>query len=189
VPWTVKVPNIDEIYFSRLRRDMSSFTGFMPEAYDAAAEFCAQEGVHLDQALQWADAAINSPFIGRSDFTTLSTKALVLTKMGRDADAKTVMDTALHNSTTTPIQIHVYGRQLLAAKKTDEAMKVFQYNAERNGDAWPVHVGLARGYAALGETQKALEHAKKALPQAPDPANRNGLESMIDALSKGQPIG
>jgi len=189
VPWTVKVPNIDELYFSRVRRELNSVGGFMPEGYDAAAQFCVQAGVHLDQALQWADAAISMPFIGRSDFNTLSTKALVLTKMGRDADAKTVMDTALHSPTTTPIQIHVYGRQLLAAKKVDEAMKVFQYNAERNGDAWPVHVGLARGYAALGETQKALEHAKKALPQAPDPQNRKGLESMIDALSKGQPIG
>jgi tetratricopeptide (TPR) repeat protein len=98
------------------------------------------------------------------------------------------MDTALHHPATTPIQIHLYGRRLLADKKAGEAMKVFEYNAERNGEAWPVHVGLARGYAALGDNQKALEHARKALPQAPDAANRKGLEAMVEALSKGQPI-
>lgn len=188
VPWTVKVPDINEVYVARLRRELNSVSGFMPQGYDAAAQFCAQKGTHLDLALQWAEAAISMPFIGQANFDTLSTKALVLTKMGREPEAKTIMETALHNPTTTPIQIHTYGRQLLAAKKPEEAMKVFQYNAERNGDAWPVHVGLARGYSALGDYQKALEHARKALPQAPDPLNRKGLEAMIEALSKGQPV-
>jgi Tfp pilus assembly protein PilF len=142
----------------------------------------------LDQALKWADAAISLPFVGRRNFTTLSTKALVLAKMGRDADAKTVMETALHDPTATPVDIHQYARQLLAAKKTAEAMEVFQYNAKRNGDAWPVHVGLARGYSATGDLQKALEHAKLALPQAPDPQNRQGLEGMIATLSQGKPL-
>jgi Tfp pilus assembly protein PilF len=67
-------------------------------------------------------------------------------------------------------------------------MQVFEYNAARNGDAWPVHVGLARGYAAKGDTKQALEHARKALPQAPDEQNRKILEAMIDALAKGAPI-
>jgi len=30
-----------------------------------------------------------------------------------------------------------------------------------------------------------LEHAKKALPQAPDDLNRKTLEAMIEALTKG----
>jgi Flp pilus assembly protein TadD len=73
-------------------------------------------------------------------------------------------------------------------KKNTEAMEVFKYNAERNGDAWPVHVGLARGYAALGDNNQALEHAKKALPQAPDDLNKKSLEAMVKALSDGQSI-
>ncbi|MGA3189794.1 MAG: hypothetical protein ABSF22_22030, partial [Bryobacteraceae bacterium] len=95
---------------------------------------------------------------------------------------------ALRNPTTTPLEIHQYGRQLLAAHKNAEAMEVFKLNAERNGDAWPVHVGLARGYAALGDLPKALEHARKALPQAPDPLNKAALEAMVKTLSEGQPI-
>ena len=60
------------------------------------------------------------------------------------------MDAALKLPGTTSIEIHQYGRQLLMAKQVDEALQVFQYNAERNGDAWPVHVGLARAYMAKG---------------------------------------
>ncbi len=188
VPWTIKVSDANEIYFSKLQRELTTVPGFLPQGYDTAVQFCVKANIHLDQALKWADAAISLPFVGRADFNTLSTKALVLTKMGRDADAKTVMETALHHPTATPVDIHQYARQLLAAKKTAEAMEVFQYNAQRNGDAWPVHVGLARGYSATGDLQKALEHARKALPQAPDAQNRQGLEAMIATLSQGKPL-
>ena len=185
VPWSIKVPNIDDIYVSRLREELTSVPGFSYQGYDAAAQYCLQSGKHLDQALEWANAAISMPFIGQENFDTLSLKAAVLSKMGRDADAKPVMEAALHSPTATAMAIHQYGRQLLAEKKVAEAMHVFQYNAERNGDKWPVNVGLARGYAAMGDTKQALEHARKALPQAPDDVNRKSLEAMIEALSKG----
>lgn len=188
VPWTIKVSDANEIYFSRLQHELTTVPGFLPEGYDTAVQFCVKANIHLDQALKWADAAISLPFVGRSDFNTLSTKALVLTKMGRDPEAKTVMQTALHLPAATPAEIHQYGRQLLAAKKNKEAFEVFQYNAERNGDTWPVHVGLARGYSAIGDLEKALEHARKALPQAPDAPNRKGLEAMIATLSQGKPL-
>jgi len=185
VPWNIKVPNVGDVYVSHLRQELTSVPGFSHEAYLAAAQYCLQAGKNLDQGLQWADAAITLPFIGQQNFNTLSVKAQILTKLGREAEAKPIMEVALHSPTTTPIEIHQYGRQLLAEKKTDEAMKVFQYNADRNGDTWPVHVGLARGYAASGDAKQALEHARKALPQAPDDLNRKGLEAIIDALSKG----
>ena len=185
VPWTIKVENISDIYVTRLRRELTTVPGFNYQAYVAAAQYCLQSGAHLDQALQWADAAISMPFIGQSNFTTLTLKAQLLSKLGRDEEAKSAVETALHLPATTPIEIHQYGRQMLAAKKVDEAMAIFELNAKRNGDAWPVHVGLARGYAAKGEREKALEHAKTALPQAPDDLNRKSLEAMIDTLSKG----
>ena len=188
VPWTIKVTDANEIYFSRLRHELTTVPGFLPEGYDAAVQFCLQKNVHLDQALKWADAAISTPFVGRTDFGTLSTKAQVLSKLGREDEAKTVMQTALHHPTATPLNIHQYGRQLIAAKKNAEALEVFKYNAERNGDAWPVHVGLARGYSAAGDLPKALEHAQKALPQAPDAPNRQILEAMIANLSQGKPV-
>jgi DUF2911 family protein len=188
VPWTVEVKNMKDIYVSRLREDLANQPGFFYQGYLAAAQFCVQDNACLDQALQWTEAAIGQPFIGQKNFDTLSAKALVLSKLGRGDEAKATMEEALADPTTTSLQIHMYGRQLLSQKKVKEAISVFELNAKRNGDAWPVHVGLARAYAASGESQKALEHAKKALTQAPDELNRKSLEAMVKDLSDGKPI-
>jgi hypothetical protein len=188
VPFKIKVENASDIYISKLKEELPGVPGFDYKSYDAAAQFCLQAKTNLDQAMQWAEAAINMPGVGQKNFTTLSTKALVLSATGKNADAATLMQTALRLPSTTPLEIHTYGRQLLSMKKNTEAMEVFKYNAERNGDAWPVHVGLARGYAALGDNNQALEHAKKALPQAPDDLNKKSLEAMVKALSEGQSI-
>ncbi len=187
VGWNIKA-DVNEIYMTQIPRELTGSAGFKFDAYMAAAQFCLNANTNLEQGLKWADASISMPFVGQQNFDTLSTKALILSKLGRDPEAKTIMDAALHLPSTTALQIHVYGRQLLAAKKNSEAMAIFKYNAERNGEAWPTHVGLARGYAAMGDNKQALEHAEKAVPQAPDPINKKSLEDMVKALSAGQSI-
>ena len=67
----------------------------------------------------------------------------------------------------------------MAAGQNRDALDVFQLNFKRNGDAWPVHVGLARGLSANGDKKTALVHAQKALTQAPDEINRKALEEML----------
>jgi tetratricopeptide (TPR) repeat protein len=127
------------------------------------------------------------PFAGQTNFATLSTKAQVLSKMGRESEAHTIMQVAVHHPTTTSLEIHQYGRQLLAEKKNQEALEIFKLNAERNGDAWPVNAGLARGYMAVGDYKKAAEYAQKAAAQAPDDQNRHNLEAMAKSLAEGKP--
>jgi hypothetical protein len=188
VPVNIKVDNINEIYIAKLKRELTGGGGFSPQAYDAAAQFCVQAGTNMADALIWADTAIGGPFIGTTDFGTLSTKAQVLMKMGKDSEAQAIMDTAIHHPTATAILIHQYGRQLLNAKKNQEALAVFKLNAERNGDAWPINVGLARGYMAVGDYPKALEYAQKAVAQAPDKVNKANLEAMTKSLAEGKPF-
>jgi hypothetical protein len=188
IGWTVKAPNVNDIYVSHLQQELKSATGFNYQAYQNAAQFCVQANTHLDQALAWADVAVNSPAVGQMNFGTLSTKAQVLSKMNRQEEADKLMQTALNLPGTTALEIHFYGRQLQTEKKQPEAVKVFQFNAQRFGDAWPVHVGLARAYAYQGDIQKALEQAKKALPQAPDELNRKSLEAMVKTFSDGKNI-
>jgi tetratricopeptide (TPR) repeat protein len=96
-------------------------------------------------------------------------------------------DRALHDPTAGPIDLHQYARQLLAQKKAAEAMEVFQLNAKLHPNTWPVHLGLARGYAALGKRKEAIEHAKAALPQAPDEANRKNIQDIIRRRPRWRP--
>ncbi len=188
VPLKIQVAKIEDIYISRLKHELTGTSGFTWDGYQNAAQYCLQANTHLELGLEWADASISKPFIGEANFTTLSTKAQILAKMGRGAESDSIMEAAIKLPSATPLAIHQYGRQLLAEKKVNEAMKVFEYNASRYGDQWPVHVGLARGYAAKGDTKQALEHARKGLVQAPDPQNKQSLEAMVKALEEGKAI-
>jgi len=188
VPWTIKVENINDLYISQLKENLTNVQGFGWQGWVAASQFCVKENTHLEQALKWAEIAINKPFIGEANFTTLGNKAQVLEKLGRTDEARAAMQLAVHHPSATPLDLHQYGRRLLAEKKDKEALEIFLLNQERNGDQWPVHVGLARGYAANGDPKQALEHARKAAAQAPDALNRKNLEAMVAALEAGKPI-
>lgn len=188
VGWTIKVEDPDKIYMTKLREELTGSNGFNNLAYDAAAQYTLTSGKHLEEGLQWSEIATSRPFIGVANFQTMSTKAQILGKLGKEDEAKKTIETALHLPGTTPMEIHGYARQLMLAKKYQEAFAVFKYNGERNGDVWPVHVGLARAYSGSGDLPKALEHAKKALAQAPDPVNKQSLEAMVKTLSEGKPI-
>ena len=188
VPWSIKVDNLNDVYISKIKENLSNQQGFDWRGWVAASQFCVNANTHLDQALEWAEIAVSRPFIGEVNFTTLSNKAMVLEKLGRKDQATAAMQQAVKLTTATPLELHQYGRRLLAEKRNQEAMEIFQLNAQRNGETWPTHVGLARGYAANGDLKQALEHARKALAQAPDALNRQGLQAMITELEAGRPI-
>ncbi len=117
VPWTIKVENIDDLYISKLKENLTNVQGFGWRGWVAASQFCLSRNTHLNQALEWAEIAVSKPFIGEANFTTLSNKAMVLEKLGRKDEATTVMQTAVHLRTAMPIDLHQYGRRLLAEKK------------------------------------------------------------------------
>jgi tetratricopeptide (TPR) repeat protein len=188
VPFKIAVPNRTELYLEDMRNELRSTKGFGWQGYQSAAQFCLQKQVNLEEALEWAEKSISAPFTGQANFTTLSTKAQILDLLDRRADAQVAMTQAMELPGTTVIQIHMYGRQLVGAGKNEEALATFQKNAERFPDTWPVNVGLARGYSAVGNYKKALLHAKKALENAPDDLNRQNLEGAIKKLAAGEAI-
>jgi hypothetical protein len=186
LPLTIAVPAMATYYVESLRRELRDAAGFQWQNWSAAAQYCLRQNTNLPEALTWAENAIGLPGVGQANFTTYSTKAQVLAKLSRTDEATTVMTAAMDLPNALPVEIHQYGRQLQAQGKPAEAMAVFQKNARRFGDAWPVHVGLARGYSAAGDYKTALTHAEKALTQAPDALNRTSLTAAIAALKAGK---
>lgn len=110
--------------------------GFNYQDWQTAAQFCADNKINLEEALNWADKAINGPFrgatIAHEDFSTLSTKAAVLEALGREAEADAVMQKALHWPGTDAYSIYAYGMGLLGKDKKDKAMKVFTFNQQQH---------------------------------------------------------
>jgi hypothetical protein len=175
VSFSVEVPNTNELYVAALRNELrGTIASFRHESYIAAAAFCAQNKVELEQGLQWADFAITDGFVGREDFTSLSTKAQVLTAMGRDAETEVIMDKAIKHPTASVNAIHQYARTLLAAGKKEKAMEVFKYNFKTHPeDKFTTNVGLARGYTALGDKKNAIKHWEAAIKNLPESQKQN----------------
>ena len=166
--------------------ELRNTPGFAWQGFVEAANYCVQHNIALDKALAWADQGISAPFIGQKNFQTLSAKAGVLLKMNKTADADALMKEALPLGSMN--ELHQYARTLLAAKRAREAFEVFKVNYDKNPNTFTTNVGLARGYSAIGDSKKALEYMKAALPQAPDALNKTSVEAMIKKLEQGQAI-
>jgi tetratricopeptide (TPR) repeat protein len=186
VPFTISVEDMPALYIDNIRRELRNFPGFRWQEWQRAAQYCLLQNRNLPEALTWAEKAVSMPGIGQANFSTLSTKAQILEKLSRTSEAAAVMATALDLPSALPIEIHQYGRLLLAQGNAKEALAVFQKNAKRFGDAWPIHVGLARGFSAAGDYKSALKHAEIALTQAPDDLNRKSLQDAVVRLKQGQ---
>src|SRR3954451_7895321 len=171
--FTINVPDSLQLYVDQMRKDLLGWPGFDYQNWQTAAQFCADNKINLEEALVWADKAISEPFRnaaqGREDFSTLRTKAAVLRAMGRDADADLVMDKAVGMSDAPVMGVHQYATSLIAAGKKEQALAMFKLNRQRHPeDMFVTYVGLARGYAAIGDTQNAIANWEIAIKNIPD---------------------
>ena len=166
------------------RKELQSDKGFLWESWAQAAQWCVDNNTNLDQALLWTDTATSQNFGGDRSFQSWSTRAQVLDKLGRTADAEAVMKKALPFGSV--FEIHQYARQLLGQKKAAQAFEVFKTNYTNHPTEFTATLGMARGYSAMGNYKKALEFAQKALPLARDPVNKANVEKSIKALQEGK---
>lgn len=185
IPFTVEV-NWIETTLASIRTQLSGAMGFDPPSLEAAARWCLQNNVNHEEALGWINVVVD-PNLGQvNTFSALSTKASLLSKLNKQAEADQLMESALTKASA--FEMHAYGRQLLAEKRVNEAMKVFERNHKNNKGAWPTNVGMMRGYSAMGDLKKALQYAKLALPQAPNDENKTSLQQSIKTLESGKPL-
>jgi tetratricopeptide (TPR) repeat protein len=181
IPFRVAV-DLNKTVVEGLRKDLQSSPGFYEQNLNGAAAWCLQHNINLEEALSWTDNAINMA----PTFTNHQLKSRILEKLGKTAEAEKTMTAALDKANVQ--ELHQYGRQLITDKKPAKAMEIFQMNYKKNGDTWPTHVGLMRGYSATGDVKKALEHAQIAVKQAPDDMNRKNLEGYVKTLSEGKAL-
>lgn len=185
IPFKVEV-DLDKIQLETFRKELRTDKGFAWGPWDQAAQWCLQKNTNLDEALLWADSASGASFGGAFIFQPHATKAQLLQKLGRTAEADAEMKNALPLANMQ--ELHQYGRSLLAQKKYKEALDVFKMNASKNPGQFTTLVGLTRGYSANGDYKNALQSAQKALPLAPNVQNRTNVEGMIKKLQEGKDV-
>lgn len=174
IPFKIEVPNVNDIYVTKMRNELRSFPGFDSRNWANAAQFCATNKINLEEALTWMTNAMDPNLGGAEDFNNLTVKSNVLTAMGREADANQLMDKAIKIPNTPVNAIHQYARTLLNSGKKEKAMEVFQFNAKTHPeDKFTPNVGLARGYTALGDKKNAIKYWELAIKNIPDNQKQN----------------
>ncbi len=180
VPFRVSV-DVVEVTLVGIRKNLRSVPGFTWQGYNDASVYCVETKTNYEEALKWIETSIQ----GEERFENLETKSKLLAATGKTSEADATIKQALAKANAG--QLHNYGRQLLAEKKTDEAVRVFQSNAQKNPTVWFTHVGLARGLSVQGKYKDAAKEMKLAVASAPE-AQKKYLQGLLDKLEAGKDI-
>ncbi|MEL6812336.1 MAG: DUF2911 domain-containing protein [Bacteroidota bacterium] len=184
-PFKVEVP-VTDIVMAEIRNNMRDQPGFNRQTWEQAANYALNNGGDLNEALGWIDNAIAGQFFSQKTFANMQIKSGILNKMGKQSEALAVMEEAKEMGTV--LEVHQLGRQMIALGMKDKALDVFEYNAKKNKDTWPVHYGLARGYSAKGDFKKALKHLEIAHQNAPNEASKGRVAANIKKLKNSEDI-
>lgn len=167
---------VDDIVMANAADELKGAMGFTWQGFNSAANYALQNKVNLEQALNWSDQAIAI----NNSFNTQSTKANILSAMGRTAEAEKIMTDAL--PTANEIEINAYGYQLLGAKNLDKAIEIFILNTNRfpkSANAWD---SLGEAYFTKGDKKKAIASFKKSLSLNPPPNVKSNSEKFLQQL-------
>jgi tetratricopeptide (TPR) repeat protein len=173
--------DVKQAALAEIRRDLRTVPGFTWQGYNDAAIWCLESKTNYDEALKWIDTSIQQ----EERFANLDTKSKLLAATGKTAEADAAMKQAMDKATA--LDLHNYARQLLAEKKTAEAVAVFQRNAKQNPNTWFVYAGLARGLSAQGKYKEAAAAMKQALAKAPE-SQKKYVQGLVDKLEAGKDI-
>jgi hypothetical protein len=176
VPFKVSV-DVHDIVRASLKEQLRDLSGFNWQSWDDAANYLLTEKIDLDGALADANKSIES----EDRYDNETTKAKVLTALNRKDEAEVAQKKALDFA--TPLQIHLYARQLQAEKRSDEAFVIYRENAKKHPDLWFVHTGLARIYSSEGKFDEAAKEMKLSVAVAPEiqKSYLDGLEKRLEA--------
>jgi tetratricopeptide (TPR) repeat protein len=180
VPFKIGV-NVNDIFADSLHRQLRGIQQYTWEGWDDAATTLLASKTHLDDALQYADKSIQV----EERFDNLMSKSQILDAIGKKDEAAAEKTKALAKA--SPLQLHIYARQLQGQKKEDEAFAIFQSNYKKYPDQWFVHSGMGRIYSAHGDFDNAAKEMKVALGKAPDQVKPQ-LEGLIKRLENKEDI-
>ncbi|MEP0264368.1 DUF2911 domain-containing protein [Dokdonia sp.] len=176
------VPSIVMEDISNKLRDQ---TGFNRPAWESAAQYAFSIG-NTEKALEWVNAAQAGQFFSQKTFGNAQLKSAILNQMGKSNEAIAEMESVFDQATA--LELHGYGRQLIAGGNLEKAEEVFKTNAKKNNNAWPTQYGLGRLYSAKADYKTAIKYLQKALQNAPNAGSKGNVQANIDKLKKGEDI-
>jgi tetratricopeptide (TPR) repeat protein len=180
VPFKVSV-DVHEVVLSSLNKQLRNLSQYTWLSWNDAASYLLGEKIALDQALTYANKSIEN----EDRYENELTKSRVLMALNRNDEAAVAQKKALDFA--TPLQTHLYARQLQSEKRNEEAFVIFRENAKKHPNQWFVHTGLARMYCAQGKFDDAVAEMKLASAAAPAD-QKSYLDGLLSQLQAKQDI-
>jgi tetratricopeptide (TPR) repeat protein len=171
--------DVDAIVMNNAKQELMGQKGFTWQAYSSAANYAIANKVNSDEALAWADQAVN---INRN-FQTLQVKANALRAGGKTEDADKLMKEAVLVGNEN--DINNYGYVLLQQGQHDKAIEVFVLNTTKFPNSPNAFDSLGEAYVAKGDSKSAIKNFKKALtmnPPGPTKANSEKFLKQLGAM-------
>jgi Protein of unknown function (DUF2911) len=176
VPFKVSV-NVHDAAQASLKKQLRGLSQYTWMSWDDAANYLLAEKIALADALTFANKSIEI----EDRYDNEMTKSKVLAALNRKDDATAAQKKAL--ALASPLQVHMFARQLQGENRSEEAFAIFRENAKNHPSEWFVHSGLARVYCSEGKFDEAVKEMKLALAAAPDSQKTylNGLVARLEA--------
>jgi hypothetical protein len=175
VPIAIEV-DTPKVVMASIRQQLRSLPGFGWQGPSQAANYWLRNGGPLDEALKLVDRSIQM----NENYQNLSVRAAILEKQG---NAKGAADLRAKAQTlATEADLNQAGYRLLADKKIDEAIKLFQANVDHHPDSWNAQDSLGEALAGKGDKPGAIAAYTKALALVKDPTQKKRIEATLAKL-------
>lgn len=161
VPFKIEV-NVSDIVQHSLPVQMRGIQQYTWEAWDEAATYLLDNKGSLEDALKDANRSIQV----EERFENLMTKARALEGLGRKEEAAAARSKAM--DTGSVVQVHIYGRQLQAQGKPEQAFEVYRANMKKFPNHWLAHGEAARIASAKSDFDTAVKEMKLCIAAAPE---------------------
>ena len=171
--------DVPKLVLQNIRGQLRSLPRFSWQGWNQAANFCLQNDINLDEALQWVERSIRM----NRNFNNLRTRSALLLKLNRKEEADQVMKEALEIA--TEIELNAYGYQKFFNNDIDGAIEIFALNTKRFPDSWNVFDSLGEAYQKKGNTELALANYNKAFEMVQDADQKKRIGDILKQL-KGQ---
>jgi Protein of unknown function (DUF2911) len=175
VPVVIEVET-PKIVMASLRQQLRGPAGFTEAGYTQAAGYWLRNGGPLDEALKLADRSIQM----RPTYPGMMVRAAILDKQGNAKGA--TEQRAKAQALATEADLNQAGYRLVADKKLDEAIKLFQSITERFPESWNAQDSLGEALASKGDKAGAVAAYTKAAALVKDPVQKKRIDATLAKL-------
>lgn len=179
IPFTIEF-DTDAIVIADIKNKLSKMVNPSWGSYNTAANYSLNNDIKLEEGLEWVETSISI----KKTFANQTTKAALLSKLGKQKAADDLINAILRSPETTADNYYSYSQYLNRTKRYEEALDILDQLNKRWPDNWLTYHGLGRTYSSMNDLDRALKNEIKALEKAPK-ANKPFIRRAIKMLEAG----